>query len=452
MAEIDLTALVRDMTSTMRAVATYAQTRRDDPSSVAGVDPFARLRWVSTRGTYEALASRKGDPAAPYLAAWSFAFAQARVNREIEVAAALARHREIVRLAISRPEVISVRAAVHRLVAESVGERREAIAGAVAASAGDAAGKARELWSRRAEVAYRLGTDDADGPLSPLSEGASSLSAVAERALVSTDAIFAQVSRAAGSSWASVLGLGTARDDDLPWPRVLSVSSIAELFRGESGWLAVHDLALGDMPTPVAGSSFTRALARFGARWADAAASREVALPLASVPHGLARFRIGALVAGLLANEAFLGKTLGFSRTEAERARRSQARIALVAFRLSAARVLVRRAAYAGDSHATAEVAREAFGRALGRDYPPELALVLPVLRARDPARLLAFGEGARLGIDLVARHDDDWFRNPRAVFDLRDRLGRSPPLALAEQDALAGVDAISRELTALLA
>jgi hypothetical protein len=353
-----------------------------------------------------------------------------------------------VRQAEPEPQALSGREAVHRLVAERAGPRRAALVEAIGDGArGDAFAAALELWARRGEAARRLGAADPEAPLAPTD---ASLAELAGLALASTDALWGELARdAAGAAGALAAGFGA--DEAVAWPR-LTNAWLRETFRGEAGWFAGPDVEPGPLPRALGGASFLRAFARFGARWADAAASRELPPPLARTPHGLPRWSTGALVASLWLHPPFTTRALGWGRGEAERARRGLGRAALVAYRLAAARLLVRPAALRGDAGATREAFREAVGRALGREPSGALALALPRLHLSDPGRFLAFGEAARAFTRLVDAFDEDWFRNPRAVLDLRDRLGRAPDLRLPAAEARAGVEAAARRLTDVLA
>lgn len=448
MAQLDIDALLRDLARTLRLQRDYGEALRREPEAAVEIDPYAPARWVSTQSTFQALAERKGDPAAPYLMAWVFVLTLGRVNRRAELVSRLTFEAPSVREAEPRPHFVSLREAIHKLVPERAPSRRKARLEAIAEAAqGDPFSATLELWARRGETAKRLGLDTPEGALLPTD---APLDELATRALDATDALWGELSRdAQGPSDALALGFGA--DETVAWPRV-SGAWLREIFRGEAGWLDVPDFDPGLLPPPLVGASFLRVFARFGARWADAAASRELPLPLARLPHGLARLSMGALVAGLWLHPPFLTRSLGWGQGEVERARRSLGLAALAAYRLSAARLLVRPAALRGERGAVRAAFDEALGRALGREVPVELALALPRLHLDDPGRFLAFGEAARTSTRLVETYDDDWFRNPKALIDLRDRLGRMPERLLPADAARAGVDAAARQLTALLA
>lgn len=445
MAEIDLSALLRDLSRAIVELRAFVVARRSSPTDVAEVDPFQARRWVSTRTTLEALLDRPRDPAAPRLAAWVLSLLTARVNLGAELEALRSRETSIVRLLAPKAEELSLRQAIHRLIQERDASLRAECARAIERAAGESAASARELWARRGELDKRLKLPGIEALRSPLTEP-EALSRIAGLTLASTDEIARSLRP--GNTWFEALTLGFGQDESVPWPKQLSARQLGEMFRGEAGWLDIPDLSAGALVAILGGSSVTRAFARFGARWADAACSREMPRPLAQHPNQLDRLSTGALFAALLLSPLFLSRAFGMSRAEAERAARSQARVALVALRLSAARCLARPAALAGDRDALYGALEEQLSRALGAVLPSNLALVLPRLREEDPARLLAFGQGALLAERLREQHDEDWFRNPRAVLDLRDRLGRLPIAQLPTGEAEQGISAAARLLS----
>jgi hypothetical protein len=156
-------------------------------------------------------------------------------------------------------------------------------------------------------------------------------------------------------------------------------------------------------------------------------------------------------VASLLLAPAFLRRGLGLTDAEAARARRQQGLVALVALRLEAARVLLMQPALRGDGGAVHQEAEELTRRALGAPVPAGLALALPRLRPTAPARLLSFGLAAADALRLRDQHDEDWFRNPRAVLALRDRLDRAPEPAVSEAEAAGARAALLAGLTGAL-
>ena len=448
MADVDLHALLRDLSRTMLAVRDATEAAR------AGADvdphaPFARARWVSTRETMELLRERAsaGDPAAGRLAAWVHARMILRVNAGAEHAARVARRAETIPV-----EALGARLSVHDLVGRILSRdpATDALRVALEQGAGDAHAAARTAWARRGEIARRLGEPDPRKPFEVLASS-DDATAVAASLLAGTDEP-ASAALPRRATWVTALGVLSAHDAAVPMPARLGFRWVIERFEGEAGWLDVPALRSGPTPELRSFSSFARAFARFGARWADAASSTTLPLPLAHAPSGLQRFTFGALVAGLLGNQVFLRRALGLTEAEAGRARRAFATVALFAVRLAAARVLVQPAAFVEDRRGLGWGWEAHVSRAVAAHVPEQLALVLPQLGLRDEARLVGALEAARLSRWLVDRHDEDWYRNPRALIDLKDRLGRAPELVVSRADADAGVTALAAALSERLA
>ena len=438
---LDVASLLRDLGQLIPRASRFQRDVRDDPQGALAVDPFQRHRWVTTRTTFEATTSL-GDPASPYLAAWVFALLLARVNRDAEIAASAAEHAPIVPVLFPVAAEVSLRDAIARLLRERAPERRAVLSSHIEAAADEASARSLELWARRGETARKLGQKTPDGPLA-LTEDAAG---IAQAALSATDD-HAKELLAGARTWHDAIALGVAQDAEAPWPRALTSSLFFELFRGEARWWEVPDMTVGALPSILGTSSFTRAFAQVGAAWASAAASRELPRALAHHPMGLERWTMGALFASLLTMPVFLTRTLGFSRAETERTRRTLARILLVATRLRAARVLLRGAAFAGDRRALGDDSEEHLGRALTTAFPRSLALVLPRLAPDDTARLLGSLRAASLGRWLRDRFDEDWFRNPEAVLHLRHELARAPTLHVPSEEAKAGVAAWAEDV-----
>ena len=440
MAEPDETLLLRDLSRAMVAWRGWLSLRRASPSAAGERDPFASTRWVTEQRTLVEVRAKSGHPATPYLAGWMSRLLYARVNAEAETLAAMERETKSVRLTIPSPRELSVREAVRRLVSEPDLDVRASLGDALVRAGGDVAGRERDAWARRGEIARRLGFDGEGALFSPVREHRE-LAALASETLDTTHEL-ARHALGRSARWTDTLTIANGSEPPLPWPGRLSMRALVELFAGEARWLDLPELVLGDGPALLVPASINRSLARLGARWADASASRSLPLPLAHAPSELPRRTLGALFAGLVRSAPFLVRVLGLSRSDAERAARAMAKVSLFAWRLSAARLLLREPALAGDARGVREAADTHVARALLAPFPTELALVAPRLTETDPARFVAFGEAARLAGELRDRWDEDWFRNPRAVITLRDRLGHAPPLSITIADARAGVTA----------
>jgi hypothetical protein len=432
MAKLDLEQLLRDLTGTLAALRSHAEARRTAPELFALENPYERRRWVSTLSTFQEL--DRADPAWPYLASWVLWLLLGRTCHEAEGTEALARAEVSLRVATPTPLELSPREATRRLVQATSEGERALLARALEVGCGEASGAALELWMRRGEVLRRAG-GDALAPLLQPMESWAALRAEAEATLAATDDL-AQATLGGAGSWWEALARGVGQEGAVPWPRRLSVRWLLAPFEGEAGWLDIPDLTPGTLPGLAGGSSVARGLVRLGARWADAAAPRHLAAPLARLPSGLARWSTGALFASLLLTPVFLRRGLGLGSAEAARARRQQGLAALVALRLEALRATLLIPALQGDRRAVRQEFREGLRRALGAAAPEGMALALPRLQATSPARLLAFGQAAASARRLREAHDEDWFRNPKAVLALRDRLDRAPTPNLSAAEA----------------
>ncbi len=442
---LDTERLLRDLSATIAATGSVQAAKRE-PDDLPGGDPY-RHRLASNLSTLTELGD---DPARPYLGAWVVWLLLGRTSHEVELSEEVARRQPIVKIELPAPDEVSLRQAVRSLLGAVNAEERRRLADAIAVAAPTVGGVAVELWMRRAEALRRAGGDAVVPLVTPL-PSLGDLATLAEHVLTATDDLASQVLRGAGGQWAEALALGAGRDTDVPWPRAITTRWLLDPFEGEARWFDMPALSLGRMPTLLGGSSITRALARLGARWADGARSRQLPRALAELPSGLARLRSGALFASLLQADPFLVRGLGMSRPEAVRARRQQARVALVALRLEAARALTFRVALTGDRSAMRAEAATQVPRALMAKWPAELTLALPRITPTTPARLLSFGLGALDARAMRDAHDVDWFRNPRAVIALRHGLDRAPPTGLTADEARAALTAAVDDLTANL-
>ncbi|RYE91492.1 MAG: hypothetical protein EOO75_08745, partial [Myxococcales bacterium] len=383
--DLDPERLLRELTATIAAAQEIEEADRgmETPETV---DPYRRYRLASNLSTLAELAK---DPARPYVGAWVLWLLLGRTTLTTARAEAAARQQPGVRLELTE---VSLRQGIRDLLGATTPDERRRVALAIEKAAAPAADAASELWMRRGEVLRHAGGEALWPLLQPLPTRAD-LDALAAHALDATDELAAHVLRA--GHWSDALALGAGREDDVPWPRALTSRWLLAPFEGEARWLDLPSLSLGPLPAMLGGSSATRAMARLGARWADAAGSRQLPRPLAQLPSGLARLRTGALFASLLQSPEFLVRGLGQSRFEADRTRRQQARVALVALRLEAVRVRQMLAAIGGDRGAARSLGADQAGRALQVRWPADLALALPRSRPTSPARLLAFGLGA---------------------------------------------------------
>lgn len=194
------------------------------------------------------------------------------------------------------------------------------------------------------------------------------------------------------------------------WPARLSASWLFDLFGAHMKGLDV-DLRLPSLGSP---SSFVRALAEFGSAFRLACCGPSA---LARSPRFDDSHRFAATFASLAATESFQRRVLGVAPGAARDQARAVARSLLLSLRLACSTLLV-------------SVGRADPAQASPDDELPRgLAGAWPIARDDEAARVRGWMLGACLAIDLRERHDEDWWRNPRAWEDLR--WGAMKPRAL---------------------
>jgi hypothetical protein len=233
------------------------------------------------------------------------------------------------------------------------------------------------------------------------------------------------------------------------WPRRLELRSLSELL-GHASWLDGLRLEPGSMPAPIAPASFMRGFLRLGAAWVDGLTAARVPYALHAEPLGLPRRSYGALFGLLALERAFLTRQLGLGRERARAYARALSASALVFVRQRALELVLRSAALRGRA-AYEQAFVEQWQRAFGFELEPRFAGVLLRFRLDAGQRFAGPLLAHEMFEQLVQRHDDDWFRNPRAVEELRAQASL-PARASCEPERLdTGARELLRRLTALL-
>jgi hypothetical protein len=403
-------------------------------------------RAVSTRSAWIELGERAGDPLLGAARAWTTVLTMERVVWPARVRVADAWHEESIVVNDPEPVKVSPRALRDRLLAEVEGPMRRRWADALAAGAGPLADTRRVTDERRAEAARRLGSDGPqvlDAIEIPL-EKPEAITRVAEAVL---DRTREMIERGAGG-WADALDRLFARRAGEGWPARLSVRWFDELFR-RTGLLDGLAPDVGRLPRALGSSSFARALALFGAAWAEADVPRAAPFVLVHPPFDLRRARRAALFGALPADPVFSVRALGLGRDRARAQAREIAEALLLSLRLDAARVLMR-GSVALSMRAQQERFEELTDRAFGTPIPGRLIGVLPSLDPGDPVRLLGALLAASDRRALVERFDDDWFKSPHAAEALRHEQALLPPPRVAVTAVEAGLDDLVRALAEL--
>jgi hypothetical protein len=401
-------------------------------------DPYEADRWISQRRTFRALGeSSETDPLREPMQRWCYKLLEERVNRAL-VVRAVARYRHAtVSFGGPATEPMTASAVLHSALSDS--PRRTAWLDVFGRHAENLGPLTRRLWERRGEIPERLGLGSADALELPISD----IEARALEWLRATDDAFEQ-SRSENLADFVTRALGA---DSEGWPGQIHSTTLSDWFR-DTQLFDRLDLDPGPWPAPFGSSSHSRALRRLGAAWVDATAPARQPFVVANDPYGLRRRTMGALLATLPVTAPFARRALGLASIRLRDHQRVQTRVLLVESRVAALRVLLGRAARTGGAALSTtfqERSEHALGFALGEHY----AGVLPRLQVDDPQRFAGMLLAAEQHFNLVERHDEDWYRNPRTAEELRDSADLSPEPRASAAAMDAGAAALLRLVSA---
>jgi len=250
-------------------------------------------------------------------------------------------------------------------------------------------------------------------------------------------------------SLADVLELGLAAEAADGWPRQLSLRSLHDLL-GSTDWLSGLRIDLGQLPAPLSAASFTRGLLRLGSAWCEALAPAGQPFSIAHDPFGLARASAGALFAGLPLSPAFLKRQLGLGKEDCASHPRALSQCALLFARQLALRVLQDAPALDGSS-ALRNAFSEQAALAFGFEVAPEAAGLLFRPRLGDAQRLAGVFLAAAHAVELADDHDEDWYRNPRAIEQLRAEAHQPPSVTCTSEALVVGARTLTQTLTSRL-
>jgi hypothetical protein len=402
-------AIDRHLREVARARLSWRRALRDgagEEHRFTTVGAFASAELVR-----ELREASRSDPLAPELSRWAHHLYLEHATRDLVAKRELAFHVE--RRPITAPEsgkftLGEIREAA---LADTKGARSGWFA-ALFANATTAGEFELRRWERRVELASALG--DASPDAGPLPTGR-----VVELAREFLDETRDAMAELGARSMTDLVEVALARGTAASWPSRLTLRSLAELF-DEAKWL--EGVALDAVPLPhvFGASSFLRGLVRFGAALRTALASPALPFAVAHDPLDLPGKTLGALLALVPFGESFAHRKLGVSRARLRDHQRDLRRALLVGSRGLALRVLLR-----GPTLAGAETLRRAYTErvfeAIGVELPASAAAVLFRSRVSDPERFSGFLLAAERARELRDAHDEDWYRNPRAVDELRE-------------------------------
>jgi hypothetical protein len=330
-----------------------------------------------------------------------------------------------------------------------------------------------ELWQRRREVARRMGLSSPGeiesplralpAPAPPAADGASPLLAApaapapardgsAEAAALArrvSERLRDRVRELGAKDAAELVGSALGQDIRADWPARLSLQRLSDYFRdGE----LLRSLALRSvpLPAPLGAASFCRALGALGAAWFEALAPGDQPFVVAHDPYGLERHQAAALFALLPLNARFLTRHLEVPRSALPDVQRRLGQLWLVSLAQAALRVRLRAPALSSE-RAFREAYSELVNAELGISLSPAVAGALFQLDIEDEQRLLGGLLAAERERELIETHDEDWFRNPRAIEQLRAEAHRPPRPYVTPERAEVALEAAMRRLASVL-
>jgi hypothetical protein len=233
------------------------------------------------------------------------------------------------------------------------------------------------------------------------------------------------------------------------WPRQLSLRSLNDLL-SLADWLSGLKLDVGAFPAPLSAASFLRGFMHLGSAWTEALAPTEQPFCVAHDPFGLSRATHGALFALVPLAPPFLKRQLGLGKERATGHARALSQSWLIFARLLALRVLLAEPSLAG-SGALREAFSEHGAKAFGFEPPPEAAGLLCRPRVGDAQRFAGVLLAATRATELSDEHDDDWFRSPRTIEQLRAEARQPPATTCGAEQLAAGASALKQLLVAQL-
>jgi hypothetical protein len=430
-----------------KADATYRQWRdqlHDDPDCED--DPLAAHRAVSGRTLFRDLEQLgESDPLRVHLKRWVLCLTERRINARVLRGLHHARYHQ--GFAVHRQ---SVSASLASLLLNTLRHP------GAAAHWGDQylhnshlyATLVAALWERRGELGRRWGIDGYD-PNTALEPGVVAELSVVERARAWLDRTQDMAFEHRRDSWVDWTEQALARDATLDWPARLSWRTLAEWF-GDSELLTSLRLSSKRLPERIGPASFLRGLERLGQEWSESLAPSD---QFFVVSHDAFRLRVqvhGALFALLLVHPAFLKRRMGAASAQCAAALRPLHRSVLLESRTRAFKVLIAEAGQQGRA-----ALREAFMAETAHRFGfqlPEAAAGAVLTPSNDcGAAFVAPMLAAAHGEQLVSAHDDDWFRNPRAVDQLRSEASLPPPLTIDVRTFERGEDTLYARLAAAL-
>ena len=387
-------------------------------------DPFGGERLGKT--LFQAVRELpSADPLRPELLRWVFRLAEQRIDGAWLVREAQLEHQSehFVRAPVEGRFTLGAmtRAALSGVDAAEWHAARERSSTALGAHRA-------ALWERRQEVAVRMGLTHFFElePLEPLAR------AEARRVLDATREAARELVR---PGFAGCVEGALARSANEGWPARLAPDALRALL-GHEDWLRAVPLEPWTLPERLAPASFARALFQLGRAWAVGLAPRDQPFVVARDAGALGALTLGALFSGLTRQRRFLRKQLGLSDAQAREHARALSLSHACWVRLAATRSLLVPAALRGGAECSERYV-ELVTELTAREPARETRLGLFRLHTNEAQRFGAWLLAAARERELIEAYDEDWFRSPRAIEQLREET-RLPPRKEASAEELA--------------
>lgn len=401
---------------------------------VPASDPFTPARWALGRNTFYELGQREHDPIAPSVRRWVYRLTEQRVNSDLGLEHSKRLHRD--EHAVAEPEDGRFTLATLFRRGLGVGPKPALWLGQALKHTEPVQEVVLQLWERRQELAVRFGLSSPDALSAPCEK----LYEHADRWVDLTEAPWQTPTPLTP---AALVEQALGDPGKLEWPARLVPRVLLDFF-GDTRLFEALELDPGRLPLALAPTSYMRALARLGAAFSDAAAPKDQPFSIAYDAWGLERRRHGALFALLLMNAEFLRRRFGASKDAIRQAQRSLGTSLLIASRVAALRVRLRQAALNG-RNALLESFEEQIVRVCRVELPRRVAGVFVRLHDDDPQRFAGLLLGAAASQRLTESHDEDWFRNPRAIDQLRSEAALPPRVDADPAELALGFDVLTR-------
>lgn len=378
--------------------------------------PLQRMREHLCQDGYDAIreALPEGDPLRDSLLRWQAHLLEQRVNAAMYVEGAELLYHTPHKLVEPERAELTLDKLKRRLLDDV---RRKQWLTQLSNNAGKLSLSRQLLWQRRVEVYRRLKgptLDEAELPTSEIYDIARWVLERTQPMVERQPSLLASLER----------GLSNPA---LTFPTHLGTAAFVDWFR-ETRLLEEPKLRPFNWPAPLCAGSFAIALERFGSELFRSFASKSQPFVIAYDPMRLSEATGGWLFARLLCNPAFARRHLGGTQANFREVQRTWAHITVHELRLRAFRVLVREALQLLSKERLA--AFDALGeRTFGEPLSSTLIAGLPAVRPNDGQRLCAVGLAYALEEAFTERHDNDWFRNPRAEEELRAIAAKPPEI-----------------------